>query len=284
MACATASGPSPLPRLKSVLPPRDWNACCSVAKSRLIRPVRNSIDQIDFTPRPIHSSARAKGIEHARVVAALLQQDVVGQGDDRVADPAQRGEALLGLLQPPAALETERHGDKGDDERALLRRHLGHDRGGAAARAARPCRRAGTRGRNPCTTAAIFSRSASAASRPRAGSPPAPRPRVTPLPMSTLSCTGDVDSAWRSVLMTASWSRSRFSILSRSTALEPAPPTPTQLDGDGPVGEDLVRQRQLVVVGIELHGSAGVRRRLMFWRKPPERRAAEVRSACALSP
>ncbi len=59
MAWATACGPSPLPRLKSVLPPRDWNTCCRVAKSRLIRPVRNSIDQIDFTPRPIHASARA---------------------------------------------------------------------------------------------------------------------------------------------------------------------------------------------------------------------------------
>ena len=48
----------------------------------------------------------------------------------------ERQQALLGLLRAPAALETEGHGDKGDDQRARRAGGLGHDGGGPAARAA----------------------------------------------------------------------------------------------------------------------------------------------------
>ena len=84
--------------------------------------------------------------------------------------------------------------------------------------------------------------------------------------------------------MTASWSRARFSIFSRSTALEPAPPTPTSLMAMERSVQDLVRERQLVVMGIELHGSGGAKKRLRFCKKPPGRRAAGARAACELRP
>jgi hypothetical protein len=81
----------------------------------------------------------------------------------------------------------------------------------------------------PLRTSTISSRWSCAACRPIAGSAPAPRPRVSSRPMSSLTSASDISSAWASVLIaTNSTPRNPASII-RLTALTPPPPIPTTL-------------------------------------------------------
>src|SRR5438477_7076552 len=78
------------------------------------------------------------------------------------------------------------------------------------------------------TTSASSARLSSAASRPRVQSPPAPRPRVSLLPICTLTSAWHRSSACLSVLTAMNCTLSAFEII-RLTALPPPPPQPTTL-------------------------------------------------------
>ena len=222
MASAAAFSPEPSERPKSVLAPRFWKAWRSVAKSTLMSPVLESIDQIDFTPLPIHSSARANESSTVSFSAASCRRMSFGSGITASHDflRASRPSSACLRRRPPSKL-------KGSVTKAITRAPCSAAISATVGEAPPPVpppipARMNTRSQS-LTTAAIFSRSSSAASRPSSGSPPAPRPRVVPMPIRTLSCTGELESAWLSVLITASWSRSRLSILSRSTAFVTRP-------------------------------------------------------------
>jgi len=77
-----------------------------------------------------------KRIEDRLILGALLQQHVVGQRYDGVADFAEGEQAFFGLFEAPPTLEAEGHRDKRDDQGAGLGGDLGHDGGRATARAA----------------------------------------------------------------------------------------------------------------------------------------------------
>ena len=78
----------------------------------------------------------------------------------------------------------------------------------------------------PCTAAMISSRFSSIACRPISGRAPAPRPRVSFLPIWTFRSDRDAASAWASVLTEMNSTPSRRSSIIRFTALPPPPPTP----------------------------------------------------------
>src|SRR5260370_1180788 len=80
----------------------------------------------------------------------------------------------------------------------------------------------------PCTPADSSVRDSSAESRPRVQSPPAPRPRVTLLPIWTLTSAWQRSSACLSVLTATNSTFKAFEIM-RLTALPPPPPQPTTL-------------------------------------------------------
>ena len=62
---------------------------------------------------------------------------------------------------------------------------------------------------------------------PRWGSPPVPRPRVISIPTGMRTSASLTSSAWRSVLTATNSTPRRPASIMRSTALQPAPPTPT---------------------------------------------------------
>ena len=70
---------------------------------------------------------------------------------------------------------------------------------------------------------------------PTEGFPPAPSPRVSLVPiwMRLGGATGEVASAWASVLATHSSTPVSSLFTMRFTALEPPPPTPMTWSGDG---------------------------------------------------
>mmetsp|Transcript_2579 Transcript_2579/g.5670 ORF Transcript_2579/g.5670 Transcript_2579/m.5670 type:complete len:314 (+) Transcript_2579:808-1749(+) len=79
----------------------------------------------------------------------------------------------------------------------------------------------------PCTSFRISCRLSSAAFRPLSGMPPAPRPRVTSLPMLSVSASSlNRDSACASVLTAANSTPSTPVLIILRTAFPPAPPTP----------------------------------------------------------
>ena len=79
----------------------------------------------------------------------------------------------------------------------------------------------------PLRWALMRSCSSIAAWRPRSGSAPAPRPRVTCGPMWIVTSALDCCSDCRSVLIPTKSTPSTSASIMRSTALTPAPPTPT---------------------------------------------------------
>ena len=78
----------------------------------------------------------------------------------------------------------------------------------------------------PSTAARISSIASFAASAPRSGSPPAPRPWVRSFPICILSLATEVFNARRSVLRVSNCASSIPSSAMRSRTLEPAPPIP----------------------------------------------------------
>ena len=81
----------------------------------------------------------------------------------------------------------------------------------------------------PLSTSSISSRWSSAALRPTSGCAPAPRPRVSSRPTSSLTSASLISSACASVLMAMNSTPLRPTSIIRLTALTPPPPTPTTL-------------------------------------------------------
>jgi len=81
----------------------------------------------------------------------------------------------------------------------------------------------------PCNSSESSCWLSSAASRPIVGLPPAPRPRVSFLPMFILVWASEWASACRSVLMAMNSTPRSFDRIMRLTALLPPPPIPTTL-------------------------------------------------------
>ena len=84
-----------------------------------------------------HVVGDPEGVEHRRRAVEHLEQAVVRDDDDGVADLAQRLGARLGLRTAARALEAEGHRDDADRERADVAGELGDDgrraRAGASA-------------------------------------------------------------------------------------------------------------------------------------------------------
>ena len=81
----------------------------------------------------------------------------------------------------------------------------------------------------PFRISSISSLCSSAACRPTSGSLPAPRPRVSSRPMSSLASASLMSSAWASVLMAMNSTPFSPASIMRFTALTPPPPMPTTL-------------------------------------------------------
>ena len=81
----------------------------------------------------------------------------------------------------------------------------------------------------PLRTSSISSRWSSAACRPTSGAAPAPRPRVSSRPTSSLTSASLMSSAWASVLIAMNSTPLRPTSIMRLTALTPPPPIPTTL-------------------------------------------------------
>ena len=81
----------------------------------------------------------------------------------------------------------------------------------------------------PLSTSWISSSWSSAAWRPTSGLAPAPRPRVSSRPTSSLTSASDISRAWASVLMAMNSTPRRPSSIMRLTAFTPPPPMPTTL-------------------------------------------------------
>src|SRR6185312_16260367 len=79
----------------------------------------------------------------------------------------------------------------------------------------------------PASASSISSAWSSAARRPTSGSAPAPSPRVSSRPTSSLTSASLISSAWASVLMAMNSTPRSPSSIMRLTALTPPPPTPT---------------------------------------------------------
>ncbi len=81
----------------------------------------------------------------------------------------------------------------------------------------------------PLMTSSISSEWSSAACVPTSGLAPAPRPRVSSRPMSSLTSASLISNAWASVLMAMNSTPLRPTSIIRLTALTPPPPMPTTL-------------------------------------------------------
>ena len=81
----------------------------------------------------------------------------------------------------------------------------------------------------PLSTSSISSRCSSAAWRPTSGSLPAPRPRVSSRPMSSLTSASLISSAWASVFTAMNSTPLSPASIMRLTAFTPPPPMPTTL-------------------------------------------------------
>ena len=81
----------------------------------------------------------------------------------------------------------------------------------------------------PLRTSSISSRWSSAALRPTSGFAPAPRPRVSSRPMSSLTSASDISRAWASVFTAMNSTPLSPTSIIRLTALTPPPPMPTTL-------------------------------------------------------
>ena len=81
----------------------------------------------------------------------------------------------------------------------------------------------------PLRTSSMSSVWSSAARRPTSGSAPAPRPRVSSRPMSSLTSASLMSSAWASVLTAMNSTPLSPTSIIRFTALTPPPPMPTTL-------------------------------------------------------
>ena len=150
---------------------------------------------MDFTPRPIHSSARAN--ETSTLVSSAPSWSRMSFGSGMTASQTLRSASIPSSAclsrRPPSKLKgSVTNAMTSAPDSAAISATIG-----IAPLPVPPPMPAMRKTRSqPFTTWVIFSRSASAASRPRSGSPPAPRPRVTLMPIRTLSCTGELASAW----------------------------------------------------------------------------------------
>ncbi len=81
----------------------------------------------------------------------------------------------------------------------------------------------------PLRTSSISSAWSSAAWWPTSGLAPAPRPRVSSRPMSSLTSASLMSRAWASVLIAMNSTPLRPTSIIRLTALTPPPPMPTTL-------------------------------------------------------
>ena len=81
----------------------------------------------------------------------------------------------------------------------------------------------------PFSTSLISSAWSSTAERPTSGSLPAPSPRVSSRPMSSLMSASLSNSAWASVLTATNSTPRRSASIMRLTAFTPPPPMPTTL-------------------------------------------------------
>ncbi|OLL71220.1 hypothetical protein Ae168Ps1_5723 [Pseudonocardia sp. Ae168_Ps1] len=81
----------------------------------------------------------------------------------------------------------------------------------------------------PLRTSSISSAWSSAALPPTSGLAPAPRPRVSSRPMSSLTSASDISSAWASVFTAMNSTPLRPTSIMRLTAFTPPPPMPTTL-------------------------------------------------------
>jgi len=81
----------------------------------------------------------------------------------------------------------------------------------------------------PLMTSSISSAWSSAARAPTSGLAPAPRPRVSSRPMSSLTSASLISNAWASVLIAMNSTPLRPTSIIRLTALTPPPPMPTTL-------------------------------------------------------
>ena len=81
----------------------------------------------------------------------------------------------------------------------------------------------------PLMTSSISSAWSSAALAPTSGLAPAPRPRVSSRPMSSLTSASLIRRAWASVLIAMNSTPLRPTSIIRLTALTPPPPIPTTL-------------------------------------------------------
>ena len=81
----------------------------------------------------------------------------------------------------------------------------------------------------PLRTSSISSRWSSAAWRPTSGLAPAPSPRVSSRPTSSLTSASLISSAWASVLIAMNSTPLRPTSIMRLTAFTPPPPMPTTL-------------------------------------------------------
>ena len=91
----------------------------------------------------------------------------------------------------------------------------------------RPARR--KRMSAPAQKERIFSTSSSAAARPTAGSPPAPRPWVRLAPRTNLAGVAQASRAWESVLTARNSTSVKPAWQAKPAALQPAPPRPKTL-------------------------------------------------------
>ena len=81
----------------------------------------------------------------------------------------------------------------------------------------------------PLSTSSISSRWSSAAFLPTSGCAPAPRPRVSSRPTSSLTSASLISSAWASVLIAMNSTPLSPTSIMRFTAFTPPPPIPTTL-------------------------------------------------------
>ena len=81
----------------------------------------------------------------------------------------------------------------------------------------------------PLRTSSSSSAWSSAAWRPTSGLEPAPRPRVSSRPTSSLTSASEASRAWASVFTAMNSTPLRLASIMRLTALTPPPPIPTTL-------------------------------------------------------
>jgi hypothetical protein len=198
------------------------------AKSRLMRPGVVMRSVMPWTPARSTWSAVANASRKLMPRSLISSKAVVGHDDERVDLALERGDADVGLRGAALALEPEGARDDTDGERAD---RLGDARddgcatgAGAAALARRDEDHVGSSECFLDLFGVIFG-----ARRPTSGSAPAPSPRVSSRPTSSLTSASLMSSAWASVLMAMNSTPRKPSSIMRLTALTPPPPMPTTL-------------------------------------------------------